>query len=95
MSDKQSSAQGRRPGLPKAVRNGQPLYLVLGKIGDVAEVRVNGKLAGTAWKAPYRVEVGSLVRPGRNSPEIKVATLWVNRLIGDQQPGAQKIAFTT
>jgi hypothetical protein len=24
-----------------------------------------------------------------------VANLWVNRLIGDQQPGAQKVTFTT
>jgi hypothetical protein len=35
------------------------------------------------------------VRPGRNELEVRVANLWVNRLIGDQQPGAQKVTFTT
>jgi hypothetical protein len=74
---------------------GQPLRLDLGRVGDVAEVRVNGKLAGIAWKAPYRLDIGALVQPGRNNLEIRVANLWVNRLIGDEQPGAQKIAFTS
>lgn len=80
--------------VPKGVRAGAPLWLDLGQVGDVAEVRVNGKPAGNLWKSPYRVDVGALVRPGRNRLEVKVANLWVNRLIGDQQPGAEKIAFT-
>lgn len=32
---------------------------------------------------------------GENQLQIKVANLWVNRLIGDTQPGAEKVAFTT
>lgn len=79
---------------PKHVRAGQPLWLDLGKIGDLAEVRVNGKSAGTTWFAPYRLDIGKLVKPGRNELEVRVANIWVNRLIGDQQPGAQKITFT-
>ena len=55
---------------------------------------VNGKSAGYAWHAPYRVDIGSAVRPGRNTLEVRVANLWVNRLIGDAQPGAQKITWT-
>jgi hypothetical protein len=38
---------------------------------------------------------GGLVRPGANHLEVRVANLWVNRLIGDAQPGAQKFTFTT
>ena len=34
------------------------------------------------------------VKPGANAVEIKVTNLWVNRLIGDQQPGAKKYTFT-
>jgi hypothetical protein len=34
------------------------------------------------------------VRSGRNRPEVSVANLWVNRLIGDAQPGAKKIIWT-
>lgn len=80
--------------LPKSAKPGKPLWIDLGKIGDVAEVRVNGQLAGTSWFAPYRLDIGRLVKPGSNRLEVKVANLWVNRLIGDQQPGAQKISFT-
>ena len=68
--------------------------LDLGKVGDLAEVTVNGKPVGSAWRAPYRVDVSRAVRPGRNSLTVKVANLWVNRLIGDVQPGATKVAFT-
>ena len=80
---------------PKGVDPGGPLLLDLGKVGDVAEVRVNGRSAGFAWKAPFRVDVGRLLRPGANAIEVRVADLWVNRLIGDAQPGARKITFTT
>jgi hypothetical protein len=41
------------------------------------------------------VDIGKAVRRGRNTLEIKVADLWVNRLIGDAQPGAKKITYTT
>ncbi len=80
--------------LPKGVKSGAPLWIDLGKIGDLAEVRVNGQLAGTSWFAPYRLDIAKLVKPGQNQLEVKVANLWVNRLIGDQQPGAEKITFT-
>ena len=79
---------------PKGVRPGTPLLLDLGKVGDLAEVRVNGKLAGTAWHTPYRLDIGSAVKSGRNEVEIRVADLWVNRLIGDAQPGAKKLTYT-
>jgi hypothetical protein len=79
---------------PKGWKPGQPLWIDLGEVKELAEVWVNGKLAGTAWHAPYRVDVSSLARPGANRLEVKVANLWVNRLIGDAQPGAQKITWT-
>jgi len=80
--------------LPKGARAGAPLWLDLGKIGDVAEVRVNGRPAGTTWFAPYRLDIGRLAKPGTNAIEVRIANLWVNRLIGDQQPGATKVTFT-
>jgi hypothetical protein len=81
--------------LPTGVQPKQPLLLVLGKVGDVAEVRVNGALAGTVWHPPYRLDIGSLVRSGSNTLEVRVADLWVNRLIGDAQPGANKLTYTS
>lgn len=78
--------------------NGQeatPIWIDLGAIGDVAEVRINGRPVGTVWHAPYRLEIGSILKPGTNQIEVRVANLWVNRLIGDAQPGASKVAVTT
>ena len=85
-----------RNGFTVAQADGKtPMVLDLGALSDVAHVFVNGKDAGYVWRAPYTVDVTSLVAPGRNTIEIKVANLWVNRLIGDAQPGAAKVAFTT
>lgn len=79
---------------PKGWKPGQPLWLDLGKVGELAEISVNGKRAGNAWHAPYRVDIGSTAKSGKNKLEVRVANLWANRLIGDAQPGAQKITFT-
>jgi hypothetical protein len=74
---------------------GSRLFIDLGQVGDLAEVWVNGKLMGTAWKPPYRVDIGSAVSAGANRIEIKAVNLWVNRLIGDVQPGiTHKYTFT-
>lgn len=73
---------------------GGRILLDLGKIGDVAEVRVNGALAGTAWKPPYRVDITDALRSGDNKIEVKVANTWQNRLVGDLQPGVTKQTWT-
>jgi hypothetical protein len=63
---------------------------------NVAEVSVNGKALGVAWKPPFRVDITSALKPGANRLQVKVSNLWVNRLIGDQQPSVkQKYTFTT
>lgn len=79
---------------PKGWKPGQPLWLDLGEAREVAEVRINGKLAGHAWHAPYRVDIAAFAKPGRNSLEVRIANLWVNRLVGDRQPGAEKVTWT-
>lgn len=72
-----------------------PRYsLNLGAVGDLAQVLVNGQAVGTAWHTPYRLDITKAVKPGRNTLEVRVANLWVNRLIGDAQPGAVKVAST-
>lgn len=77
---------------PKGWKAGQPLWLDLGSVGDVAEVWLNGQKLGGLWRAPWRIDLGSAARPGRNALAVKVANKWVNRLIGDAQPGAQPVA---
>jgi hypothetical protein len=80
--------------LPDGVKPGESLALDLGQVGDIAEVRVNGQSAGAVWFAPFRVDIGKQVKRGANALEVRVATTWVNRLIGDAQPGATKVSFT-
>ena len=53
---------------------------------NLAQVLVNGKQIGIIWKTPFRVDVTDALKPGVNALEVKVTNLWVNRLIGDQQP---------
>jgi len=62
---------------------GRRLYLDLGKVKNVAEVRLNGKALGVVWTAPWRVEITATVKPTGNRLEIDVVNLWPNRLIGD------------
>ncbi|MBQ1542733.1 glycoside hydrolase [Caulobacter sp. CCUG 60055] len=73
---------------------GGRIVLDLGEVRDLAEVFVNGARVGQVWHAPYRLDVTDVLKAGRNALEIKVANPWVNRLIGDTQPGAKKVTFT-
>lgn len=68
-----------------AKKPGSATYLDLGKVQIIARVRLNGKDCGIAWKPPYRVDISSALREGKNSLEIDVVNTWVNRLIGDEQ----------
>lgn len=78
----------------EASTEGKKTILDLGKVADLAEVYVNGEYCGAAWKEPYRVDISRAVKAGENNLEVKVANVWVNRLIGDEQPGATRIAWT-
>jgi hypothetical protein len=61
------------------------LYLDLGKVAVIAEVKLNGRSLGVLWKPPFRLQISGAVRPGENELEVKVTNLWVNRIIGDEQ----------
>jgi hypothetical protein len=71
-----------------ALAPGAHIWLDLGDVKDVAEVAVNGQSLGILWKTPFKIDVTSALKPGGNRIEVKVTNLWVNRLIGDQQPWA-------
>jgi hypothetical protein len=73
---------------------GAHLWLDLGDVREIADVKVNDADLGILWKTPFKVDVTGEIRPGDNRIEIKVTNLWVNRMIGDQQPWAlKKYAF--
>ena len=74
-------------------KKGTHLWLDLGDVKNLAEVTLNGKDLGVVWHAPYRVDLTAALKPGANQLTIKVVNAWVNRLIGDQQPGAKKYTY--
>jgi hypothetical protein len=71
------------------------LYLDLGSVQHVAEVRLNGKKVGVLWTAPWRVEITNAARSSANVLEVDVINLWANRVIGDLNlPKDKRIATT-
>jgi hypothetical protein len=72
--------------------DGRRFILDLGEVAELADVTVNGHRLRTLWKLPYSLDVTDTLKAGRNNVELRVTNLWVNRLVGDQQPGAVKIA---
>jgi len=74
----------------KIISSHQKVLLDLGKVGDIAEVYVNGIKLDTLWKAPYQANIKRALKPGINNLEIKVTNEWTNRLIGDQLAGDGK-----
>jgi hypothetical protein len=79
-----------------AVNKVASYILDLGEVKNIAEVTVNGQKLGTVWKKPFRIDITSALQKGSNVVLVMVTNLWVNRLIGDAQPGVtNKITFTT
>ena len=64
------------------VKEGQQVYLNLGKVCDLATVRVNGIDCGTIWTAPYRADITAALKKGVNELEIEVTNTWANALKG-------------
>ena len=71
-------------------KTGARLWLDLGDVKNLAQVSVNGRALGILWRPPFRADVTGALKPGANAVAIKVTNLWVNRLIGDQQPDVTK-----
>jgi hypothetical protein len=75
--------------------SGQPIYLNLGKVHEIARVRLNGKDLGVVWSAPWRIDISFALKSGNNELEIEVANLWPNRLIGDSaKPKTERLTWT-
>ena len=62
-----------------------------GPVREAAVVYVNGKMAGSIWRPPYEVPVGSLLRPGKNAFRMVVANLAINRLAKGPLPDYKEL----
>jgi hypothetical protein len=76
-----------------AISGAPRVCLDLGRIANLAEVTLNGRLLGVVWKPPYRLEIPPGVLAAENALEVAVATTWRNRMVADYRlPAAQRIA---
>ncbi|MBN1345628.1 MAG: hypothetical protein JXQ73_23250 [Phycisphaerae bacterium] len=83
--DRSYSGKGvyrRELDVPEAWVGRGRILLDLGEVQEVAEVRVNGKLAGVRICPPYVFEVTDLVKAGANALEVGVINTLSNRLAG-------------
>ncbi|MBK7131926.1 MAG: glycoside hydrolase [Bacteroidales bacterium] len=69
---------------------GTRYLLDLGRVGDIAEVIINGYNAGLVWKDPFTADITGHIRKGVNKIEIKVTNEWTNRIIGDLKAAPDK-----
>jgi hypothetical protein len=79
----------------KRVAAGKSLWLDLGDVCELAEVKINGQSCGIVWAPPFRVDITRALKPGPNQIEIEVVNFWPNRIIGDQAlPESERVTHT-
>lgn len=61
----------------------QKIQLSLESVNNIAKVVVNGKDCGTAWRAPYSIDITDALQKGKNKIEIRVVNTWANALLGN------------
>lgn len=59
------------------------LFLHFEELNGTAKIKVNGQEAGIVWCSPWEIEIGHLLKKGRNTIEIEVRNSLYNRMIGD------------
>jgi hypothetical protein len=73
--------------LPKSYVNSDiKLMLDLGKVGDIAEVIINGKNVGTVWMKGQTPDITNAVKRGKNSMTILVTNTLINRVSAMTEP---------
>jgi hypothetical protein len=66
------------------IQSNKKLFLHLGRVEVIAEVKLNNQKLGILWKEPFMIDITKVAKAGDNLLEIQVTTLWPNRLIGDE-----------
>jgi hypothetical protein len=54
--------------------------LELGRVCEAARVKLNGHDVGAVWCAPWQINLGQFLQPGKNTLEIEVTNLAANRV---------------
>lgn len=58
-------------------------FIDLGEVKNLARIKLNGKDLGILWTAPWRKDIPASLLKSKNTLEVEVVNLWLNRLIGD------------
>jgi len=66
------------------------IYLDLGNLWSLGQVKLNGRHLDILWKPPYRIDITEAARPGQNKLEIEITNTWANRLVGDTKLSPDK-----
>jgi hypothetical protein len=64
---------------PEWLVPGRRVQLDLGDVNELAAVRLNGRSMGTAWRAPFLMDLTDAMRPRENRLEITVVNLWAKQ----------------
>jgi len=64
----------------------QKIYLDLGKVGNIAEIKINGHEAGIVWMRGQQPEVTLFLKTGLNHLEIQVTNTLINRIASMKEP---------
>ncbi len=75
-----------------SLKGGVPRYISLGKVCDIAELRVNGQEAGLRWWGDTTFDLNGLLHEGDNTIEIRVTTMMGNyvRSLGSKNSAARR-----
>ena len=80
--------------MPPVLELSPRIFLMLGEVHDLVEIRLNGSRLETLWKPLFSLDVRHALRVGRNQLELAVTNTWRNRLIGDYgKPEAERQTF--
>ncbi len=69
----------------KNVGTNECVHINLGEVENIATIYVNGKECGTAWRAPFTVDITEAVKKGKNTLKIVVVNTWANALQGSDE----------
>ena len=73
---------------------GAHIWIDLGEREEPGRSRSERQAAGHRLACALSRGCNGALKPGANQVSVKVTNAWVNRLIGDEQPGATKYTFT-
>jgi hypothetical protein len=68
------------------LRKDQRILLDLGRIGNIAEVYINGKEAGIVWMRGQQPEITAWLKKGENNLKILVTNTLINRIAAMKEP---------